>query len=112
MRRTPRSSRLFRREDLSLYARGAGSRALVGMFILFGALAFAILGTLQAPRVLADSPQLQIVVPTPGAGGTIAQGPVGTNVSITAQIPDAAGDAYQIGWAPQSGSCAENFAAV
>src|SRR5215468_6664762 len=104
MRRTPRSSRLFRRMDCSSYTKTAGRKALFGTAILFGALAFAGLGTLRAPQVLADTPQLQIVIPAPSGGGTVSQGPVGSNVSIAAQIPEAAGDAYQLGWAPQSGS--------
>ncbi len=111
MRRTLRGSRLFRRKDFSSSARTSVHTALLGMIVVFGALGFACLGALRAPHALADA-QLQIVVPAPSAGGTVAQGPVGTNVSVTAQIPDAAGDAYQIGWAPQSGSCAANFTAI
>jgi hypothetical protein len=111
MRRTLRSNRLFRRKDLYSYLAGTVSRALFGTVVVLGALALAALGALRAPHALADAPQLQIVVPAPNSSG-VAQGPVGTNVSVTAQIPAAPGDSYQIGWAPQSGTCTENFNAT
>ncbi len=111
MRRTLRSSRLFRRKDFYSYFTGAVHKALIGIFVLLGTLALVALGTLHAPHALADSPELQIVVPVPSSSA-VAQGPVGTNVSITAQIPTAPNDSYQIGWAPQSGTCATNFSAT
>ena len=111
MRRTPHSTRLFGRRDLSSYARTAERKALVGIVVLFGALLLVGLGTLSAPHALADIPQLQIIVPAPSSGG-VAQGPVGANISITAQIANAPGDSYQMGWSPQSGSCTANFTAI
>jgi hypothetical protein len=111
MRRTPQRSRLFRRGDVASCLKGTRYKALFGAIVLMGALALSGLGALWAPHALADdAPQIQIVVPSPSNG--VAQGPVGAKVSITAQIPDAAGDSFQIGWAPQSGSCSDDFKSV
>jgi hypothetical protein len=111
MRRTLRSNQLFRRKDFYSHFASAVQKALIGTVVVLGALALAALGARHAPHALADSPPLQIVVPAPNSSG-VALGPVGTNVSVTVQIPTAPGDSYQIGWAPQSGSCTDKFNAT
>ncbi|MFI5273973.1 MAG: hypothetical protein ACHQ4H_13145 [Ktedonobacterales bacterium] len=93
-------------------ARGRGARVVVTLFAALVALVVLGAVTSGSPRVAEahalDSGTLTIVIPQPDSSG-LAQGPVGTNLTISASGLTA-GDSYQLGYASTDSGCGNGFA--
>lgn len=82
--------------------------ALLCCTLLLAGLALAV--PLAHAAKPADGGTLTIVVPAPD-GNNVTQGPVGTNVSVSATSLSG-GDSYQLGYAQQSIGCDSGFTAI
>lgn len=99
-----RSRRINDSESSGWLALWAPTAALLMLLLMLLLMMVGSVQTADAAPADASSGSIHIVVPTPQTDGKTAQGPVGTNVSISGGQATA-NATYNLGWVPQTTGC-------
>src|SRR6185437_4147662 len=90
---------------------GRGRYGLLGLLpVLVALLLMAGLPSVHTAHADPSTGSMHVVVPTPSSDGKTVQGPVHTNVSVSAS-QTTAGATYSLGWATTTAGCATGFTA-
>ena len=90
---------------------GRGRYGLLGLLpVLVALLLMAGLPSVRTAHADPSTGSMHVVVPTPSSDGKTVQGPVHTNVSVSASQATA-GATYSLGWATTTAGCATGFTA-